>query len=119
MAELLVKAIDTVHADPIKNERGCYKRGDIVDIREDGFEWGKEEISSKFVVVKCSNIKVDDVKQYMNPHTQKTITQDKDGNFIEETTILKRRQFSIDLDKYDGKDLTSKKLNSLIKDKSK
>lgn len=27
MAEILVKAVDSTHADPLKDQRGCYKRG--------------------------------------------------------------------------------------------
>lgn len=119
MAEFLVKAIDATHKDPVKDVRGCYKRGDIVDVRPDGFEWGKEEAPPKFTIVKCPGMAVADVISYMQPHTQKTKTQDKKGNFIEETITLKRRQYSVDLDKHDGKALTLQKLNALIKDKAK
>lgn len=117
MAELLVKAIDAKHDDPVEDARGCYKRGDIVDVRPDGFRWGNEEALPKFIIIKCPGIAVNSVQQYMSSVTQKTITQDKTGNFIEQEELVKRRQYSIDLDKHNGKELTLQKLNSLIKDK--
>lgn len=43
MAELLVKAVDSdLTADPIKNDRGVYKAGDIIDIVEDGYSWSED-----------------------------------------------------------------------------
>ena len=36
MAEFLIKAIDDTHSDPVKDKRGSYKRGDIVQVYEDG-----------------------------------------------------------------------------------
>lgn len=58
MAEMLVKAEDATAARDI----GCYKRGDVVSIQEDGFAWGvKERIppaqGGKFVIVKVPGIK--------------------------------------------------------------
>ena len=43
MAELLIKAVDSFHSDPVKDLRGSYKRGDVVVVMEDGHVWGKEE----------------------------------------------------------------------------
>lgn len=36
MAEFLIKAINANHSNPIKDASGCYKRGDIVEVYEDG-----------------------------------------------------------------------------------
>lgn len=36
MADILIKAVDVTHSDPIKDARGCYKRGDVVEAFEDG-----------------------------------------------------------------------------------
>ena len=35
MALLLMKATNATHSDPTKDQRGCYKRGDVVDVYED------------------------------------------------------------------------------------
>lgn len=65
MAELLIKAIDATHSDPVKDKAGCYKRGDIVDVRPDGFEWGREEGLPTFVKVKIPGLAVSTIKQFM------------------------------------------------------
>lgn len=49
MAELLIKSIDATHDDPDTDRRGCYKRGDVVIVQEDGHEWGRKEGPPKFV----------------------------------------------------------------------
>lgn len=55
--ELLVKWADNAHPDPAKDERGCWKRGDVVVVKPDGHVWGKEElrapdVGGRFVVVR-------------------------------------------------------------------
>lgn len=44
MAILLVMARNNTHSDPIKDERGCYKRGDILGVYPDNFEFGRKEV---------------------------------------------------------------------------
>jgi len=39
-----------------KDKRGCYKAGDVVAMRPDGFEWGRMECPPTFVVVKVPEI---------------------------------------------------------------
>ena len=70
MAEFLIKAVDAMHADPAKDQRGCYKRGDIVDVRPDGFQWGREEHPAtakprKFVLVKVPALDSEKAKTLM------------------------------------------------------
>jgi len=64
MAEFLIKAVSATHPDPEKNARGCYKRGDIVDIRPDGWPWGAEERLPLFVLVKIPGLSVSNVIHY-------------------------------------------------------
>ena len=42
MAELLIKAVDATNPDPTK-DRLCGKRGDVVEVQDDGFVWGSDE----------------------------------------------------------------------------
>lgn len=61
MCEILVKAVDATHRDPIKDTRGCYKRGDVVIVKPDGWEWGTEEVlppaqGGKFFIVKVPGV---------------------------------------------------------------
>jgi hypothetical protein len=70
MAELLIKAVSHTHPDPIKNVRGCYKRGDIVVIKENGHQWGREELlapasGGKFVVIRISDVTVAQVHNFI------------------------------------------------------
>ena len=62
MAELLIKAVDAALPDPRK-DLGCFKAGDIVVVREDGWGWGLEESrppadGGKFVLVKLPGVTV-------------------------------------------------------------
>lgn len=59
MAELLIKAKDAFNADPVKDQRGCYKRGMIVEIRPDNTVYGSAETLPTFVKVKIPLIAVD------------------------------------------------------------
>ena len=70
MAELLVKAMDSTHADSVKDMRGCYKTGMPVVVMEDGHIWGGEECLPRFVVIKIPTISVDVVKKYIEPEYQ-------------------------------------------------
>ena len=57
MAELLVLAkAGYTNPDPEKDRRGCYKKGDIVHVSDDGHEWGAKETLPSFVVVKVPGV---------------------------------------------------------------
>ncbi|MCD6149092.1 hypothetical protein J7J18_07000 [bacterium] len=63
MAELLVKSSDTTNPDPIKDLRGCYKKGDVVVVKPDGWKWGKEELNkNKFYILCVPDKEVDELK---------------------------------------------------------
>jgi len=66
MAEILVKAIDATHVDPIKDRQGCYKCGDPVVVFDDGHAWGNEECPPKFVIVKVPGT-AEEVKHLIEP----------------------------------------------------
>lgn len=65
MAEILVKAQSITHSDPVKDRRGCYKRGMPVAVMPDGHPWGSEERVPKFVVMKIPLIPVSTVEKYI------------------------------------------------------
>lgn len=70
MAELLIYARDNANPDPEKDRCGCYKRGMVVAVFDDGHVWGREESKAvwvaegrdpaqwpgKFVVVKLPGV---------------------------------------------------------------
>lgn len=45
MCELLVRVVDKVNSDFYLNCQ-CTKRGDVIVVQEDGWKWGKEELSN-------------------------------------------------------------------------
>lgn len=71
MCELLVKAIDATHPDPIINLAGCYKRGDVVSVKPDGFNWGAgESDTSVFEIVKMVGMSVADMQYLLNANQE-------------------------------------------------
>jgi hypothetical protein len=79
MAELLVRAkghwMDSftqgqIDALPSGAKDSFYSRtqlGDIIVVRDDGWEWGREECLPNFVVIKLPGVAVEDVKEYEEP----------------------------------------------------
>lgn len=65
MAEILVKAVSVSHADPTKDQRGCYKRGMPVVVMPDNHPWGLEERLPKFVVIKFPTTSIAQVEKYI------------------------------------------------------
>jgi len=63
MAELLIKSSDTTNPDPVKDLRGCYKKGDVVVRKPDGWKWGKEELNkNKFYILRVPDKEVDELE---------------------------------------------------------
>src|SRR4030067_3396570 len=89
MAEILVKAVDTMNIDPNKDRRGCYKRGMPVVVMDDGHEWGKEERLPKFIIIKIPMVYKDKIMKYIEPE----LGMNNDGNII----IDRRRMWQIRL----------------------
>jgi hypothetical protein len=73
VAELLVKAVDHIHADPTINTRDCYKRGDIIGVAPNGWPWGAKELKApaeggKFVVIKITDVTRQQVINWVRNH---------------------------------------------------
>ena len=71
MAEILIKLSDYVNPDPVKDRRGVHKRGDIVNLKPDGWSDGEHWHQSayhpsvgKFVLVKCAGLTVAEALAY-------------------------------------------------------
>jgi len=68
MAEILIKVADYVNADPVKDRRGVHKRGDVINIKPDGWSdhpnWAQSSYpyqrTGKFILVKCPEITVEE-----------------------------------------------------------
>jgi len=76
MAEILIKAVDATHADPEKDQRGCYKRGMPVDAFPDGrfvMEGANPNsmvLRPTFVWLLLPGIDVDRVRQFLAPEQE-------------------------------------------------
>jgi len=64
MAELIVVMQSHQHPDPKVDREGAYKAGDVVDVREDGFDWGRPDATfePKFKIVRMPGIPVADLQ---------------------------------------------------------
>lgn len=79
MAELLIIARDNTNPDPEKDRCGCYKRGMVVVVADDGHVWGREESkaiwiaegrdpaqwSGKFAIVRLPGVPVSKVNDLL------------------------------------------------------
>lgn len=87
-AELLVQAKDSPH------ETGA-KKGDIIVVRPDGWEWGKEECLPNYIVVKMPGVSVEEAKKYEEP-LYKVETVTIDGKSADQEAVAKKRKYNID-----------------------
>lgn len=95
MTELLVKAVDATHPDPVKDQRGCYKQGDVVLVRDNGFEWGALEVippadGGKFAIIAITDVTAQQVRNWVRNHWDTDI----DGIDLDQ----RRRRVRIDVD---------------------
>ena len=100
MAELLIKSsphwMDSLSQSEVakmtKEQLQSYNArsqiGDIIVVRPDSWEWGKEECPPNFVVVKLKGVKEEDVKHYEQPLMDTTDPQ--------KPIMLKVRKHAID-----------------------
>lgn len=90
MAELLIVAQSHHHPDPVEDRAGAYKRGDVVDVREDGFDWGRllKSYWPKFAVVKIPGVSVASVEKYIRPEM----------NSLAPDQVLTRRLYRLEID---------------------
>lgn len=100
MAELLIKAVNATHSDPTKDAAGCYKRGDLVGVAPDGWQWGSLELKApasggKFVVIKLTDVTRAQVLTWIRNHWN----CDADAPRLDANGItITRRRVSIDVD---------------------
>lgn len=91
MADFLIMAINKTNPDLIKDARGCYKRGDIVEV----FGHGKLQVphvGSPFVLVRVSGVTKAQADKYMVPEEETLIGP----KLIPEIYVVRRRRYHID-----------------------
>lgn len=97
MAELLIKWVDATHADPEKDRRGCYKRGDVVIVQKDGHEWGAKEGPPNFVILRipgAARALAERLTEEQDDDDAGVLLQDEQG----QRRAFRRRRWRVDLD---------------------
>lgn len=95
MAEALLFAANNSNPDPVKDRRGCWKRGYLVVVKPDGHAWGREEDPAqniaprKFVLLKFPGVSVARVEKYL------AAQMDDAGGALLEPVMFRRRLWQI------------------------
>lgn len=103
-AELLVKAkphwmddlkqsdIDKMSEGDKQSYEARSQIGDVIVVKPDGWNWGKEECLPNFIVIKIPDLKYEDAKNYEQSLTEEYV--DPETQMIE-TRMLKCRKYQI------------------------
>jgi hypothetical protein len=97
VAELLIKARDASHDDPETDRRGCYKRGDVVTVQDDGHPWGRKEGLPNFIILRipgAARALAERLADEQDDDDSGTLLQDADGM----RGRHRRRRWRIDID---------------------
>jgi len=100
MAELLIKARDAYHRDPIKDRRGCYKRGDPVWAVRDGWSWGRLDTIPTFWRIRVPNVESFLFAPFCQPELAQDLTWLRGPNahkYVSNSLTCRRWNFSPEL----------------------
>lgn len=90
MAEILVRVRDKVNADFYLNCK-CTKRGDVIEAKPDGWDWGvRERTSPNYRIIALPNVSLPDAQAMLAPEV--------DTDLNNPSRTLQRRAFRFDLD---------------------
>jgi hypothetical protein len=91
MATLLIYARNNVHADPVKDARGCYKLGDIVEVFDDSKPIASP-IAPEWYIVRITDVTKAQVEHFMEPYIDPATVG------TENPVTLRRRKFNVEVD---------------------
>ncbi len=92
MAQIVFKATDNVHADPVIDARGCYKYGDPVDIFASDRSLGRSVCFPTFMIVDCPEMENPEYMKYLlQGLTEQTSEVDGEGHPTSPDTIRRKR----------------------------
>jgi hypothetical protein len=90
MAELLVRVVDKINADPYLDAK-CTKRGDVIVVQPDGWVWGKQEQKNPaWRIVKLPGVPVTMVTTFLS--------SEPEIDPLNPSMMLQARGFKLDLD---------------------
>ena len=90
MATLLIYARNNVHADPVKDARGCYKLGDIVQVLDDSHPIASP-IAPEWYIVRITDVTKAQVDHFMEPYIDPATVG------TEQPVTLRRRKFNVEV----------------------
>lgn len=96
MADLLIMARDNTHENPVKDKRGCYKIGDIVDAFPDGQLGPHAHAGGVFKVIRAPQLSLEEAKSLCVPETE---VEYIDGEGRPHERIVAKRRHRIELEK--------------------
>lgn len=68
MAEMLVRTIDKVNKEDVYLDVKCTKRGHVIAICPDGWQWSETERTAPYwTIVKVPGVSVEDLSAYLAP----------------------------------------------------
>jgi hypothetical protein len=89
MCEILIRAKDNINPDP-ELDKMTYKRGYPVCVMPDGHSWGRAEGLPDFIVLKITDLSVEQAQQYIEHKVINAQTANQQ--------IVGRRKFKFDID---------------------
>jgi hypothetical protein len=81
--------------------------GDIVVIRPDGWQWGREECLPNFIVVKVPDMTIEEAKKYEEPLNEMVTEKAPDGKDMQVARLIKFRKHIMDKVVVDNVKLTA------------
>lgn len=105
MAEILIKAVDSVvtdeHGDPVDpaiDTAHSFKQGHPVVVMPDGHEWGSDEGLPKFYILKVPGTSTETIHPYLVSHTDTpVVTTRADGKTHTEHPVICPRLWRLDM----------------------
>lgn len=91
MCELLVRVVDKINEADFYKDCQCTKRGDVITIQEDGWAWGKKELSNPdWRIIKFPGVPASEMSAFLQPE----LAPDP----ANPPKTLQRRAFKFDVD---------------------
>ncbi len=95
MAILAIIDRDNTNADPVKDQRGCYKRGDIVAVHDDSKHDGdliRNPVVAPWYLVRVTGVTAEQVQHALDPELS-AVAFDEDGRPLR----IRRRKFRVNV----------------------
>lgn len=91
MAELVVMVVDRLHPHDVYLNAAAYKRGDVIEVRPDGWPWGTEELAHPdWRILRIPDLTVSEASALL--------AEERNTDPAHQSRTLQRRAFKLDLE---------------------